>query len=183
MVDVLDDLILRAKKNDQQAFNELFNRYWDKVYNFLIARSKNEYFSEQLTIETFAKVFDKIYSYDSSFRFETWIISIAKNHYIDWRRKSHREYQLANTSNIREYDLPSEVPNAEERLISLQKVDEVLECIKRLKKESRTLIKLYYIEDLSLKEVAQRLNQPLNTIKVKIFRSKKQLIQMLDEKI
>lgn len=181
MVDVLDDLILRAKENDQKAFNELFNRYWDIVYNFLIARLKNEYFSEQLAIETFAKVFDKIYSYDSTFRFETWIISIAKNHYIDWQRKARREYQLRDTSDIRKYDLPSDVPNAEERLITSQKVDEVLGCIKRLKRESRTIIKLYYIEDLSLKEVAQRLNQPLNTIKVKIFRSKKQLIQMLDE--
>ena len=52
--------IEKAKKGDQAAFTFLLNFYWSEVYSFMLKRTENETNAEDITIETFAKAFDKI---------------------------------------------------------------------------------------------------------------------------
>ena len=60
-------------------FNKLLNENWDYVYNYILKKTSNEYVSEEITIQTFSKAFQKIKLYDKKFLFKTWLISIAKN--------------------------------------------------------------------------------------------------------
>ena len=85
---VENEVIKKAKKNDQNAFNILFNSYWDAVYSFLNSRVSNTNLAEELAIETFAKAFDRLYSFNENQPFVAWILTIAKNHHIDRYRKS-----------------------------------------------------------------------------------------------
>jgi RNA polymerase sigma-70 factor (ECF subfamily) len=70
--------IEQAKKGDQIAFTSLLDHYWNEVYGFMLKRTENETDSEDITIETFSKAFDKIASYNPDFQFNTWLIAIAK---------------------------------------------------------------------------------------------------------
>ena len=79
--------IEKAKQGDQVAFTFLLNHYWNEVYGFMLKRTENETNAEDITIETFSKAFDKIATYNSDFQFNTWLIAIAKNVYIDLLRK------------------------------------------------------------------------------------------------
>lgn len=54
--------IEQAKKGDQIAFTSLLDHYWNEVYGFMLKRTENETDSEDITIETFSKAFDKIAS-------------------------------------------------------------------------------------------------------------------------
>ena len=72
----IDEAILRAKKNDQKAFNFLLDTFWDNVYGFQLKRTHNENDAEDITIQTFSKAFDKIDTFDVNRTFKTWLIAI-----------------------------------------------------------------------------------------------------------
>src|SRR5690606_3854562 len=71
-----------AREGDQQAFTYLLDKYWNEVYGFILKRVENEADAEDITIETFAKAFDKIAVYNPEYQFNTWLIAIAKNVHI-----------------------------------------------------------------------------------------------------
>ena len=75
--------IEKAKKGDQVAFTFLLDFFWNEVYGFMLKRTENETDTEDIVIETFAKAFDKIATYNPEFGFNTWLIAIAKNVHID----------------------------------------------------------------------------------------------------
>ena len=58
----IDIQVANAKLGKQSAYNFLLDRFWNQVYGFQIKRVGNEFEAEDITIETFAKAFDKIHS-------------------------------------------------------------------------------------------------------------------------
>ena len=176
-----EEVIKNAKANDQLAFNTLFNKYWDPVYAFLLSRTADTNKAEELALETFSKAFDRIDSFNQKLSFVSWIITIAKNHHIDKFRSSKK--QAKNTDQV--FDLESKELSSyelspEELLISDQNLDFVLLQIKSLKEDYRTILKLRYFDDLSLKQIEEFLNESASTVRVKLFRAKKMLANKLD---
>ena len=176
-----EEVIQKAKANDQLAFNTLFNKYWDPIYAFLLSRTADTNKAEELALETFSKAFDRIDSFDQKLSFVSWIMTIAKKHHIDKFRSSKK--QAENTDQISDLDskeLSSYELSPEELLISDQNLDFVLFQIKSLKEDYRTILKLRYFDDLSLKQIEDFLNEPASTVRVKLFRAKKMLANKLD---
>tara|TARA_B110000091_G_scaffold35846_1_gene38295 strand:+ start:444 stop:1004 length:561 start_codon:yes stop_codon:yes gene_type:complete len=177
---VENEVIKKAKKNDQNAFNILFNSYWDAVYSFLNSRVSNTNFAEELAIETFAKAFDRLYSFDENQPFIAWLLTIAKNHHIDRYRKSkHLQENQKETDEISCFESSNLEPSPEDLMIGNQNLELVLTHIRSLKKEYRVILKLRYFEDLSYKEIEEKLNESASTVRVKIFRAKKMLASLL----
>ena len=77
------EAILKAKENNQIAFNYLLETFWNDVFGYMLKRTNNEIDAEDITIEAFFKAFDKINSFNSKFEFKTWLITIAKNTHLD----------------------------------------------------------------------------------------------------
>ena len=66
-------------------------------------------------------------------------------------------------------------------MINKESYDNLNSKIDELKPMYRDMIKFRYIEDLSIQEISKKLNQPINTTKIKIFRAKKLLSEKLKE--
>ena len=81
--DELLQIIQKAKKGNQLAFNILLDNFWNSVHNFQLKRHQNENDAEDITIQTFSKAFDKIDTFDETHSFQTWLIAISKNVHID----------------------------------------------------------------------------------------------------
>jgi len=79
--------IQEAKKGNQISFNFLLDTFWLYVYNYQIKKIDNDNDAEDITIQTFSKAFDKIDTFKEEYQFNTWLISISKNVYIDLLRK------------------------------------------------------------------------------------------------
>ena len=77
--------------------------------------------------------------------------------------------------------IADDTPSPEQGMINNQNLNKILNTIKSLRKEYRKILQLRFFEDYSYKEISKELNQPLNTIKVKILRAKKLLGEKLDE--
>ena len=117
---------------------------------------------------------EKIKLYDKKFSFKTWLISIAKNTYADQLRK--KKTIIDDYENIEKYNYSR---SPEEDFIEKENYDELKEKINELKPNYKEVLKYRYFEDLSIKEISKKLKQPTSTIKIKIFRAKKLLIEKI----
>jgi RNA polymerase sigma-70 factor (ECF subfamily) len=173
------DLIEKAKQKDQKAFNTLLNTYWSDVYRFQFSKTEFEDEAEDITIKTFSKAFDKIHLYNSNYNFKTWLISISKNIFLDHLRKQRTETISINKKESEAYKIFDETPSAEDQLIIDQNLAQLLHYLKQLKPHYQEIINLRYFREMSYKEMADMLNEPISNIKVKLLRAKKLLAEII----
>ncbi len=173
-------LIQNAKQGNQAAFTALLDIYWTEVYHFILKRTENETDTEDITIETFAKAFDKLNSYNEKFAFNTWLITIAKNVHIDLIRK-RKASGFVNLDNDDEYlfQTIADDDSIEDQLIYEQNLVTLKKCIKQLKPHYQQIIQLRYFQERGYNEIAEIINEPLNNVKIKLLRAKKLLTELI----
>lgn len=176
--------IQKAKLGDQVAFTFLLDFYWNEVYGYMLKRTENETDTDDIVIETFAKAFDKISTYNPEFGFNTWLITIAKNVHIDMLRKKKSTLFLEITDE--EDSLANQVlddtPTVEDTIITEQNLSKLLQQIKQLKPAYQEVIQLRYFQEMTYQDMAEQLNEPLNNIKIKLLRAKKLLAEIISGK-
>ena len=179
--DEIDKHIASALTENQAAYKKLLDEFWSYVYGFQLAQTKDEFLAEDISIQTFAKAFEKLDTYKTEFSFKTWLISISKNLQVDHFRKEkghiHTHVNREESQVIRK--LQDENLSAEDELIREQNLTILLACIRRLKPDYQNLIMLRYFQELSYKDIALKQSEPLNTIKVKLLRAKKLLSEII----
>ena len=182
--EVLEEKINKAKAGNQIAFSFLLNTFWNYVYYFQLERTKNENDAEDITIQTFSKAFDKIETYNESYVFKTWLITISKNIHVDLIRKQKRNVlnELGNNSADAVKKVLDDSPSVEDQLIIEQNLATLLSHIKKLKPHYQEVINLRYFNELSYAAIAKELNEPLNNVKVKLLRAKKLLAEIIKGK-
>lgn len=176
--------IEKAKKGDQVAFTYLLDRFWNEVYGFMLRRTENETDVEDITIDTFSKAFDKIASYNPEFQFNTWLIAIAKNVHIDMlrKKKSSLFIEITDEEDEQAFNVADTSPSAEDELITEQNLSRLLQFIKELKPHYQEVIQLRYFQELSYQEIAEKIGEPLNNVKIKLLRAKKLLAEIIEKK-
>lgn len=176
--------IEQAKKGDQVAFTFLLDYFWNEVYGFMLKRTENETDTEDIVIETFAKAFDKIATYNPEYGFNTWLIAIAKNVHIDLlrKKKSSLFVDLNDEDDRRAYFVADDSNSAEDELIIEQNLAQLLQYIKQLKPAYQEVIQMRYFQEMSYQEMADQIAEPLNNIKIKLLRAKKLLAEIIQKK-
>ena len=179
--EIIQKNIARAKLGDQVAFTFLLDFFWNEVYGFMLKRTENETDAEDIVIETFAKAFDKIATYNPEFGFNTWLIAIAKNVHIDMLRKKKTSLfiDITEEDEHQAYSVVDDSNSAEDELIIEQNLAQLLQYIKQLKPAYQEVIQMRYFQEMSYQEMAESLEEPLNNIKIKLLRSKKLLAEII----
>ena len=140
----------------------------------------NENDAEDITIQTFSKAFDKINSYNDDYKFKTWLITISKNIHIDLVRKQKQSIRNTSKDNDENYFyIVDDSPTPEDKIITEQNLAKLLRDIKKLKPHYQEVINLRYFQELSYKEISEKLNEPINNVKVKLLRAKKLLAAII----
>ena len=180
----IKNAIIKAKENNQIAFNFLLDTYWNDVYGFLLKRTKNENDAEDITIQTFSKAFDKIKTYNENYKFKTWLMTIAKNIHVDQirKRKSSVSHEKTHYHNEKVHGIIDETPSVEDNIITEQNLAKLLQDIKKLKPHYQEVINLRFFQEYSYQEIADELDEPMNNVKVKLLRAKKLLAEIIQNK-
>jgi RNA polymerase sigma-70 factor (ECF subfamily) len=156
---------LRGK---EMSLDVLLKKYLKPIYNFLFQIVRERSILDDLTQETFIKVWKNLSHFDQAKSFKTWIFTVAKNTAFDYLRKKKtipfsfflNEDDHNYLENIQSLEiLPNEI---------LEKKDiskELEQKLKKLSPDYRLILILHYQNDFSLKEIAEMLNKPYNTIK------------------
>ena len=179
MSDLLAERIAEAKNGKQRAFSWLLDEFWIDVYNFQLKRVGSEAEAEDITVQTFARAFDKISSFDEQYSFRTWLITISKNIHIDNLRKQNETLLHLDREEKQSKTLIDEPPIIEDSLIMEQQFDYLLKSIKQLKEPYRTAIQLRYLHEKSYKEIAEEMQSPMSSVKITLLRAKKMLAEIL----
>ena len=180
----IEEAINRAKQNDQKAFNFLLDKFWDDVYGFQLKRIENENDAEDVTIQTFSRAFDKIDTFNPDYKFKTWLITISKNIHIDFirKRKISLNEDLTHEDEQKVLEILDTAPSPEDKIITEQNLAKLLRDIKKLKPHYQEVINLRFFQELSYKEISEKLNEPINNVKVKLLRAKKLLAEIIQKK-
>ena len=154
------------------AFEQLLYAYEKRIFNYILRLIQHKEDAEDITQETFLKVYKNLHKFDQNKNFKTWLYTIATNTTYDWlrRKKTRRELFViddpeSNFETIDEFDAYKEVEDKEV-------VEQALQCIKPLYK---SILLMYYKDELTYEEIAHHLRIPLNTVKTHLFRAKRAL--------
>lgn len=162
-----------AMFNNKQSFNHLVMKYQSSIRRFFLNLTMGDTpLSDDLAQETFIKAYLNIRSFQGMSAFSTWLFRIAYNTYYDSAR-ARKYYEDLNTTEI-------DNKNSTEIEYSPEKSD-IFTALKYLKKEEKSAILLFYMEDKSHKEIAKIMNLPLGTVKTNILKGKEKMGKFLSK--
>lgn len=178
------ELVKRSIEGDEGAFNELINRYKRGVFTLIIRMVRDREAAEDLSQDTFIRLYASLRSYKPEFKLSSWIFKIANNLAIDHLRKVRPNVlSLDGPIEMGEDRIEIQVSSSDEspldRLEALELGEAIHRAIMELPVDFRRVIILRHVEDLSYEEIAEVTGLPLGTVKTLIFRGRRLLQKKL----
>ena len=176
-------LIEKIKNGNKMAFNFLMNKYYSRVYASLLSFTKSHEDSQDLTQQTFLKVWQQLKTFRGDSAFFTWVyriaINLAKNHVSSAGFKK----QKINTS-IEDADIEiKSFDDAELSLIHEQSLKEIRIFINNLPESLRTAFTLREKDGLSYEEISKITDTPIGTVRSRIFRARESILEHINEEL
>ncbi len=178
-------LVQKASKGDQSAFEELVRRYQSKVYSIAYGISHNHQDALDISQEVFIKIHRKLKGFRGASTFYTWLYRITTNVSIDCQRRKKRIVPVEFDERILESPqvegvLPPDTTFDPRRTLNNKEIHRaVLRAIETLPEDQRAAIVLRELENLSYKEIAKAMNCSLGTVMSRLHYGRKKLKEML----
>ena len=165
------------QQGNLDAFELLIDCYQDRMYALAFKMTKNSVDAQEVTQIAFIKCYQNIKSYAFNAKFSVWLYAITYNESLTFlKKKKLWVYGYFE----KEHQQQGHAPEVEGNLIQKDREDIVKNLLDYLKPEERLLLNLFYMEELSYKEIVQITNIPLSSVKVKIHRAKNKLKKNLN---
>jgi RNA polymerase sigma-70 factor (ECF subfamily) len=160
---VQDDqnLVQRAQQHDEEAFAELYEKYFDKIYRYISLKIGNRVESEDMTQQVFIKALHSISSFKwRGLPFSAWLFRIAHNQVVDYLRKKTRQPILSlNESITASDDNPHKI--TEQKM----NIEQLMLATKNLTSAQQEVIALRFASDLPISQVANIMGKSEGAIK------------------
>jgi RNA polymerase sigma-70 factor, ECF subfamily len=179
MQEIPIQILEKAKNGSLSAFEQILFYYEKNIFNYLYKLTNHRQTAEDLTQETFIKLYKNLPKINLEENFKAWVYKIATNTARDYWRKQKGQKEL-----FVESPEDFETIGAEDAYYELELEEnskEIETALSQLKPEYKTVLLLYYAKELSYAEVAENLNIPINTIKTYLHRAKKALKENLNK--
>lgn len=169
-----------VQKGDQEAFGILVERYEEKLLRYgrrFLSRSED---IEDIVQDVFMSCYQNLQSFDSSQKFSPWIYRIAHNAFVNGLRKNKRSPLV-----FVDFDAFVAHPIYEDPAPKEREQEEIKKMIEKglasLSPKYREVLVLYYLEELSYKEIADIIKVPTGTVGIRIKRAKDALRSAYDQ--
>ena len=155
-----ESLVRRAQQHEQEAFAQLYEEYFDKIYRYVVLRIGDKMEAEDVTQQVFLNALRSISSFKwKGVPFSAWLFRIAHNQVVDFLRKRKRSALPLHESLASNEDSPQLV--AERKL----DIEQLLSATKRLTEAQRQAISLRFAGELSIAQVAKVMGKSEGAIK------------------
>ena len=180
-------LVERARGNDPAAFDELVERYKQRIYGTIYHMTSNHEDTNDLAQETFIRAYKNLHRFKGDSSFYTWIYRIAVNTTINFlnghRRRSKSQLSLDDVD-ARIQDDPDFIERTSgdgpDREVAANELMEQLNtALQKLSADHRLVVTLYDIQGLSHAEIARITNSSEGTVRSRLYYARLQLQQLL----
>jgi RNA polymerase sigma-70 factor (ECF subfamily) len=170
--------IAKTLAGDMDAFAILVNRYKYMVYTLAVRMLRNREDAEEVAQDTFVKAYHGLVNFSGSSKFSTWLYKIAYNKSLDYLRRNRRQPEM--TSDFPEdRRLQIHKPEIVEKMDIDDRKNTLDRALKNLAEDDSLIITLYYLEEMTLDEIATVVGMSPNTAKVRLHRARKKLAVLL----
>ena len=181
-----EDIIRLILKGNSDLYAELIDRYSGKVYSTAYSYTQNQEEARDLVQEILIKAYNSLQGFKAEAKFSTWLYRIAVNSCIDWSRKRKSKVIMTALSfedtNIFD-NITSDTEGPEELVLQQEHKEAVRNAVSSLPEIYKTVLILYYFEELQVQEICNILDSPRKTIETRLYRAKKVLKSMLTQEL
>ena len=174
MEQLLDnELVTLAQRGEGRAFDVLIDRYQMKVTHLVYRYVKDTDTALDLVQDIFLKAFKNLVRFKGESKFSSWLFRVAVNDCIDHlRRVKVRREQSLDTYQETGFDVPDE--GAADAAVDLEDHEtrsRVRTALERLPEKQRTVVVMKVYEDMTFEDIAEILEQPVSTIKSRLYKA------------
>jgi len=173
-----EQLFTRFIAGQNQAFDELVNRYYKQIFRFLVRFTGRPHVAEDLIQDIFVKVYRSAQTFDPTKKFRPWLYSIAANRARDALRSASRvgrQIVLQHDGEQENVSLESLLPGApsppDQDMIAQETTEKVKRALTEMPEPLREILVLAYYDQISYKEIADILEIPLGTVKSRLHKA------------
>jgi RNA polymerase sigma-70 factor (ECF subfamily) len=157
--------LIEASQRDPSRFGHLYERYFNRVYAFALARSGDRTAAEDITADTFRQAFQNLSRFQwRGVPFSSWLFRIAANAAADLRQAGTRQTGLD--------ELPDEASDSwQEAFLEVEERVQFFELVRRLPRDQRRVIVMRFAQEKRIKEIAQAMGRSEGAVKQLQFRA------------
>lgn len=176
------EIVRGLRRRDPELLDRLIEQYQHRLFRYLLFLTRNRSLAEDLFQETWLRVLERGRQYNSRWKFEVWLLTIARNLAIDQMRRRNR---VACTGfAVQQDEQPLDAadprqPSAVEVLLAAERQEQIAAALDHLPTYYREVLTLRFHEGMALEEIAQVTGVPLSTVKSRLRRA----LQVLAEKL
>jgi len=175
------ELARRLQARDPQAMSDLYDRYGRLAYSVIYRMVRDAGTAEDLVQETFLRVWNRAGSFDPQRgALGPWVLTVARNRAIDYVRSMDGRMS-AGALELDRMENPALFSGFDDNALSIDRARRLKGAFEKLTPNQRMVIDLAYYEGLSQSEMAERLKQPLGTVKTWVRSALKALRDELTE--
>ncbi len=175
-------LIEQIVNGNIQAFRKIVEKYEDMVFTICLRIVRNREIAMEVAQDVFLKTYNSLEKFRGTARLSTWIYRIAYNTSLNASRKKRPCEIDIDISDYADYEFGSS-SDAQFETISDDIKQMVEAAIMLLDETDRIIITLYYYDDLSISEISDITGISKSNVKVRLFRSRNKLSEMLKNKV
>jgi len=161
-------------------FSILYQKYKNPIFSYLYYLAGDKSVAEEICQDVFLKVYLNIAKFEGRSSFKTWIYKIAKNTYLDYVRSQKKDTVLENLDYFSN-NLVDKSMGPEEHAVNLAMKEQIEKTLTKMSEKYRMLLILRDIQNLSYKEISEITDMELNTVKVGIFRARREFRKIYQE--
>lgn len=171
-------LIKRARRHDEVAFEQLLNTYQTPVFNLCYRFLDSEAEAEDAAQEAFLRAYLHLKDYDCQRPFRSWLFAIASHYCIDCLRRRHLQFTTLDEEQP-EANWPATLPEPEKTVLRHEQSSLVNQLLQQLNSQARLVIILRYWLDMSYVEIARTTGTTISAVKSRLYRTRAELAHRL----
>ena len=165
---------------DEQAFTELYEHYFPRVYQYLLKKTCDHHLADELVEKTFISMYEKLSQYDpDKGAFSTWLFRIAQNalnkHFGSKAVTMHATWED-------NFDPAADTATPEQQTLNTEEMTELREAIMQLSEREQRILEMTYWLEMNSNEIAGQLGIAPSSVRVALKQARDKLKGILKEK-
>ncbi|MBR6679966.1 MAG: sigma-70 family RNA polymerase sigma factor [Clostridia bacterium] len=169
-----------ANEMRDRLINEFAENYMEKLFYFCLKKTGSNIEAEDLTQDIALQIITALNKGTIPTSFSAWIWQIARNRYSVWAKKKHKCNESVTGSDIGDYEIEDESENILDEMVHTEQLALLRRELAFIKSDYRNIVVAYYIENKNVREIAESLSLPTNTVKSRLLRARQILKEGMD---